>query len=211
MPFLLNHFGCLGSNRKNMTGMAGANDTNYRSFWSILSPAFLNPSAVFVAAFFNFRSIFSPICFSSIFFAALENPCSILLPTFLAVPSIRSTTLRSLVGSLSANAAEPEAKQIGRNSQMARRICRCNCIAYIQPHEKHTTNRLAVPIVRRLPVDCLANGSNCLHCHNTKGARYSSMKIRHTAQKARSIGNLKPITHPYATTYQFRSNLQASG
>ena len=165
MPFLLNHFGCSGSNRKNMTG-AGANDTTYRSFWSILSPAFLNPSAVFVAAFFNFRSIFSPMCFSSIFFAALENPCSILLPTFLAVPSIRSTTLRSLVGSLSANAAEPETKQIGRNSQMARRICRCNCIAYIQPHEKHTTNRLAVPIVRRLPIDCqVAKSSGATsHC-----------------------------------------------
>jgi len=139
--FLVEHLGCSGSNRKNMTEMAGANDTDYRSFWSIFSPAFLNPSAVFVAAFFKFRSTFSPICFSSIFFAALENPCSIFFPTFLAVPSIRSTTVRSPVGSLSANAAEPEATQIGRNSETAHLICRCNCIAYLHPHEKHTTNR----------------------------------------------------------------------
>jgi len=52
--FLVEHFGCSGSDRMNTTGMAGVNDTDYRSFWSIFSPAFLNPSAVFVAAFFNF-------------------------------------------------------------------------------------------------------------------------------------------------------------
>ncbi len=143
--FLVEHFGCSGSNRMNMTGMAGANDTNYRSFWSIFSPAFLNPSAVFVAAFFNFRSTFSPICFSSIFFAALENPCSILFPTFLAVSSIRSTTLRLSVGSLSANAGEPETTQIGRSSQTTSRICRCNRIAYFQPRGKNTTTQLACP------------------------------------------------------------------
>lgn len=114
--------------------------TDYRSFWSIFSPAFLKPSAVFVAAFFNFRSTFSTTCFSSIFFAALENPCSILFPTFLAVLPIRSTTLRLSVGSLSANATEPEATQIGKSSQTAHRICRCNRMAYSQLYGKHTTN-----------------------------------------------------------------------
>ena len=156
--FLVGHFGCSGSNRNNMTGMAGANDTDYRTFWSIFSPAFLKPSAVFVAAFFNFRSTFSPICFSSIFFAALENPCSIFFPTLLAVPSIRSTTLRSPVGSLSANAAEPEATQIGRNSETAHLICRCNCIAYFT-------------LMKSIPrTASRSDGSNCLHRHYTRGA-----------------------------------------
>jgi hypothetical protein len=125
-----------------MTGMAGACDIDYRSFWSIFSPAFLNPSAVFVAAFFNFRSTFSTTCFSSIFFAALENPCSILFPTFSAVLPIRSTTLRLSVGSLSANATEAETTQIGRSSQTTRHICRCNRIACFQPHGKNTTTQL---------------------------------------------------------------------
>jgi len=156
-----------------MRGVADARDTYYRSFWSIFSPAFLNPSAVFVAAFFNFRSTLSTICLSSIFFAVLEKPCSILLPTFLAVSSIRSTTLRSPVGcARSASAAELEARQIGRNSQMASHICRRNCIAHLQSHVNHTTNQLT----------CSDGGGAC---PDASGTLEDKQKIRRRTKGAR--------------------------
>jgi hypothetical protein len=58
----------------------------------------------------------------------------------LAVPSIRSTTVRLSVGSLSANAAEPEITKIGNSSQTTPRICRWNGIVYFEPCGKYTTN-----------------------------------------------------------------------
>jgi len=48
--------------------------------------------------------------------------------------------VRLSVGSLSANAAEPEITKIGNSSQTTPRICRWNGIVYFEPCGKYTTN-----------------------------------------------------------------------
>ena len=109
------------------------------------SPVFLNPSAIFVAAFLSFRSIFSPSFFCSIFFAALVNSCSILLPTFLGVSPIRYTILGSSVGSPSACAVKPVTTQTNRTSQKRSRNCRCIPMTVHQPHQDCTTTQVIRP------------------------------------------------------------------